>query len=69
MLTAITMVVVMLMTIVSISSALGNVRLRDRAKEAIGNDIIGCMANGLTRNDIIGCVEVPRGFMDSNKLH
>lgn len=46
--------VVIVLTVVSISGALGNLwDLRIKTKGARRNDILGYMANGLTRYDII----------------
>lgn len=57
------MVVVIVLTVVSISGALGNLwDLKIKPKEARRNDILGYMANGFTRYDIIGYVGVLRGL-------
>ena len=57
------MVVVIVLTVVSISGALGNLwDLKIKPKEARRNDILGYMANGFTSYDIIGYVGVLRGL-------
>lgn len=70
MLTAITGVVVTVVTVVGIPNTLGNLcGLESKTKEAIRNDATGCMDNGFTRNDTLGCVEGSRGLQDSKELH